>query len=580
MRDAGAGLAEARDLGVVEVHAVREPDVVAEPAELARGTRPAARRSARGRTPPRRSVSARCVCSRTPRARASSAVSRISSRVTENGEQGASAIRSIEPGDGSWNASIAASRTRRGSRRGPRRPRRAAARRCAAPEVHRAAARVEAHAELARRLDLDGQQVARRRAGRRSGGRSPSCSPSAASAASPARAAARSISASIVRPDRVQLDEPLEQRRVLREPARGPLVEVVVAVDEARRGEAAARRRCASRLDVRGGGPSPTSTMRSPSTTMWPWRARAPAVDGRDRAALDDHARDRRHPHRVEDLLVARAAAQVARRAPRGSRRPLGAALRASRSCVATISPGVQNPHCTAPASRNASCTGCSSSSPASPSTVTTVRPSAWPAATRHEHDERAVEVDRARAALALLAGVLGAGKRRAARAARTAAISPSHSPSTSRGFAVDRAGQPHVVLRPGPRQRAPREHAERVRAVRGACRGRRRSAMPPSATSSPKRAATAPTASRRPSQSSSPTANASASRARIGVGAGRADAGADAAVLQRQRERADRDHHRVARADLGELLRAAGRRDQDRRDQLVRGRACFASDR
>ena len=34
MRDAGAGLAEARDLALVEVHAVREPDVVAEPAEL------------------------------------------------------------------------------------------------------------------------------------------------------------------------------------------------------------------------------------------------------------------------------------------------------------------------------------------------------------------------------------------------------------------------------------------------------------------------------------------------------------------------------------------------------------------
>ena len=34
MRDARARLAEARDLALVEVHAVREPDVVAEPAEL------------------------------------------------------------------------------------------------------------------------------------------------------------------------------------------------------------------------------------------------------------------------------------------------------------------------------------------------------------------------------------------------------------------------------------------------------------------------------------------------------------------------------------------------------------------
>ena len=34
MRDAGPRLAEPRDLAVGEVHAVREPDVVAEPAEL------------------------------------------------------------------------------------------------------------------------------------------------------------------------------------------------------------------------------------------------------------------------------------------------------------------------------------------------------------------------------------------------------------------------------------------------------------------------------------------------------------------------------------------------------------------
>src|SRR5215204_4340539 len=53
------------------------------------------------------SVSARCVCSRTPRARASSAVSAISSVLTENGDVGASAIRTIAPGDGSWKRSIA-----------------------------------------------------------------------------------------------------------------------------------------------------------------------------------------------------------------------------------------------------------------------------------------------------------------------------------------------------------------------------------------------------------------------------------------------------------------------------------------
>src|SRR5918997_193110 len=55
------------------------------------------------------SVSARWVCSLTSFLRASSAVSAISSRVTEKGEQGASAIRSIEPEEGSWKRSMASS---------------------------------------------------------------------------------------------------------------------------------------------------------------------------------------------------------------------------------------------------------------------------------------------------------------------------------------------------------------------------------------------------------------------------------------------------------------------------------------
>ena len=68
----------------------------------ARGTRPGARRTARGRTPPRR-ASRPCACAAARRACArSSAVSAISSLVTLNGEHGASAIRSIESGAGSW----------------------------------------------------------------------------------------------------------------------------------------------------------------------------------------------------------------------------------------------------------------------------------------------------------------------------------------------------------------------------------------------------------------------------------------------------------------------------------------------
>ena len=71
-------LAEARDLAVGEVHAVREPDVVAEPPELLEVLdRPHAERSRQNASSS--TVSAMCVCSRTPRARANSAVSAISS---------------------------------------------------------------------------------------------------------------------------------------------------------------------------------------------------------------------------------------------------------------------------------------------------------------------------------------------------------------------------------------------------------------------------------------------------------------------------------------------------------------------
>ena len=51
-------------------------------------------------------VSARCVCNLTPCLRARSAESRISSGVTEKGEQGATEIRHMEAGPGSWKAAI------------------------------------------------------------------------------------------------------------------------------------------------------------------------------------------------------------------------------------------------------------------------------------------------------------------------------------------------------------------------------------------------------------------------------------------------------------------------------------------
>ena len=334
--------------------------------------------------------------------------------------------------------------------------------------------------------------------------------PERSSAASPARAAARSMPRVDPRPRRVQLDEPLEQRRLLREPARGPLVEVVVAVDQPGRREAAGRVDPRAVAAARRAGPDGGDPVALDDDV--PVLVDG-AADGRDRAAFDDHGPDqydrRTAARRVEGrsgsatrpgawsvpwtgLLISgvceryrqvtgygeswlrarslcspgrrlgdsagvrrRVAARVlsllpsprpstsmtssttahadsghvvarrsrARRgrgsppvtppltcplfapaaprrgssrspcsgtgcrpAPRGSPASDGDGLRASRSCVATIRPGVQNPHCTAPASRNASWIGCSSSSAASPSTVTTSRPSACPAATRHEH--------------------------------------------------------------------------------------------------------------------------------------------------------------------------------------------------
>lgn len=52
------------------------------------------------------SVSARWVCRRTPRSRASSALVRSRSPVTENGEHGATAMRHIESGPASWKRSM------------------------------------------------------------------------------------------------------------------------------------------------------------------------------------------------------------------------------------------------------------------------------------------------------------------------------------------------------------------------------------------------------------------------------------------------------------------------------------------
>ena len=156
------------------------------------------------------------------------------------------------------------------------------------------------------------------------------------------------------------------------------------------------------------------------------------------------------------------------RPAPRARCRRPADGSRASRSCTATSSPGVQKPHCTAPVSRKAVCTGCSSSSVASPSTVTTSRPCAWPAATRQAHTTSAVEVDRARPALALLAGVLGPGQPEPLTQDVEQALALPHVVGLP-PLAVDRQVHPHrlgrlsLVVVPGPAEGAPGQHRQRV---------------------------------------------------------------------------------------------------------------------
>jgi hypothetical protein len=126
---------------------------------------------------------------------------------------------------------------------------------------------VEADAQVARGLDLDLQQVAGavgedvvvvggRAAPRAQQGRQPGTGGGA-------------LDLGIeVGPGGIQVLEPLEQRRLLRQSPRGPLVEVVVAVDQPRRGEAAAAVDADLVLAVRGRG--------------------GPRADGVDEAVADD----------------------------------------------------------------------------------------------------------------------------------------------------------------------------------------------------------------------------------------------------------------------------------------------------
>ena len=83
--------------------------------------------------------------------------------------------------------------------------------------------------------------------------------------------------------------------------------------------------------------------------TASPTRPSSSSAGGRRRHAPGRQPRRRRRSSR------SRCSGRGCPRAPRGSRRRSGSATRSSSSAVATTRPGVQKPHCTAPASTNAS---------------------------------------------------------------------------------------------------------------------------------------------------------------------------------------------------------------------------------
>ena len=84
------------------IHAVRHPGAVRRPADVLEVARAGGSRRSRGSSVSSSTSSARWVCRRTSSRSASSAVARISSGVTENGEHGASATRTMACGPRSW----------------------------------------------------------------------------------------------------------------------------------------------------------------------------------------------------------------------------------------------------------------------------------------------------------------------------------------------------------------------------------------------------------------------------------------------------------------------------------------------
>ena len=286
VRDAGAGLAEAADLALVEVDAVGEPDVVAQPADLLEVLdRPHAEQLEAELLLVERLGHVRVQ----PDAALPRELRRLGHQLLRDAERRARGERDphhrvrrrvVEAVD-----RLGAGGEDRVAVLGDLVGRQAAVR---LAEVHAAAARVEADVQVGGRLDLDREQVAGAAredvvvvGARRAAGAQQRGEPGAGGGALDLAVDAR--------PHGIEVLQPLEQRRLLGEPAGRPLVEVVVAVDEAGRGEHAAA------VDARWRGPrgrvGPSPTRGDPAVLDHDVAVGvlgAGGVDRRDRAALDD----------------------------------------------------------------------------------------------------------------------------------------------------------------------------------------------------------------------------------------------------------------------------------------------------
>ena len=290
MRDAGARRAHPADLALVEMHAVREPDVVAQPAEVVEQLE---RAHAEALEAEALLVARLGQVGVQPHAARPRELGRVAHQLRRDRERRGRGQGDPDHGAGRGVVEAVDGGGARGQDRVTvlddvvgRQPAVGRA------EVHPAATRVEAQPDPPRRVDLDGEQVARLAredvvvVGRRRAAR-------AGEGGERRRGGGVDRRGVDLRPHGIEGGEPLEQRRVLGVTARGRLVEVVVAVDESGRGQHPARvvdaRAVAQARGGRAVADGGDASVLADEMAVLDLAARV--VDGRDRAALDDRPR-------------------------------------------------------------------------------------------------------------------------------------------------------------------------------------------------------------------------------------------------------------------------------------------------